>query len=438
MEYSKEIIEGFNKPISNIYLLPANHLIFYKYTSPKNYKNSFNLIKSLCQKTSHKKNRLFHLIIIFYLKILKACGNTLYFKDIDLLIICCFYIGVKVSVNQKNFLSLTKLKSLFDTEKLSYSDEDIRNGEILCLKLLKYNINILTSYDYIRYLLTKDNKIDIFFLEEATKELESKIQQGVKEYIFSKPKNIAEEIITKIKSNIKVKVNVLNPIKLSKNNSSKGVMLRKTEAKNPNFIKSKIEIRILHQPTKTMTFIDRNNTCLNEICNNVKNSNIIYQKKSGKNIRRNFSKINNQISICNSGRNLNSYKTRNDSKRNTHNENYNLNEKIIKFHQIKQNEIYNCKSNNTIFKKPSITNGKSCYMNSREKRRKYPGIKNIKINLKQLLTGRIMNNYRIDPVRFLDICKNQYSNNSEEKKFITDSRNSPYRHRFINSSQLII
>lgn len=52
------------------------------------------------------------------------------------------------------------------------------------MKLLKYNINILTSYDYIRYLLTKNNKIDAFFLKEASIELESKIKEGVRKYIF--------------------------------------------------------------------------------------------------------------------------------------------------------------------------------------------------------------------------------------------------------------
>ena len=73
MEYSTEIIEIFNKPISNIYLSPANHLIFYNYTSPKNYKYSLNLIKYLCEKAPFKKIQLFHLILSFYIKILKAC-----------------------------------------------------------------------------------------------------------------------------------------------------------------------------------------------------------------------------------------------------------------------------------------------------------------------------------------------------------------------------
>ena len=148
------------------------------------------------------------------------------------------------------------------------------------MKLLKYNINILTSYDYIRYLLTKNNKIDAFFLKEASIELESKIKEGVRKYIFSNPKNIAEEIITKIKSNTKFKVNILHPIRLSKNNSIKGAINRKEEVLIQSFVEKKIITKILHQPTKSMAFIDRNVTCLNEIYYNEKNNKIIYQKKS--------------------------------------------------------------------------------------------------------------------------------------------------------------
>ena len=440
MECSSEIIEAFNKPISSIILSPANHLIFYKYASPKNFKYSLNLMKYLCQKTSYKKNRLFHLILSFYLKILKACGNTFYFKDIDLLIICCFYIGVKASINQKHFLPISKLKSLFDTKKFPYSNEDIKDGEILCLKLLKYNINILTSYDYIYYLLSKNNKIDIFLLEESVIELESKIQEDIKDYIICNPKNIAEEIIAKIKSNIIVKINILSPFKLIKNNSSRKEMSRKTETSNDNFIEKKIGAKILHNPTRSMAFIERNTTYINEIFNNEKNNNIIYQKKSGRNIRRDFSKINRQIFVCSSGRNLNTYKIKNSPKKNLYNnnENFNSNQKIIKFQHSKQNELNNYKLNNTIFKKPSITNGQSCYINSRDKRYKNTEIKNIKINFSRLLSNRIINNYRIDPVSFLGICKSQCSNNNEEKQFATDSRNSPYKHKIINTSQLIV
>lgn len=189
-----------------------------------------------------------------------------------------------------------------------------------------------------------------------------------------------------------------------------------------------------------MSFIDRNVTCLNEIYYNEKNNKIIYQKKSGRNFHKNFSNINRQIFLYDSDRNLNKYKTRTDSEKNVHdnNENYNFNEKIIKFQQPNQNELSNSKLNNAIFKKPSITNGQSCYMSSREKKHNNTGIKNIKISFNRFLSNRIMNNYRINPVRFLGICKNKYLNNSEEKKFATDSRNSPYKHKLINSSQLVI
>ena len=77
-------------------------------------------------------------------------------------------------------------------------------------------------------------------------------------------------------------------------------------------------------------------------------------------------------------------------------------------------------------------------MSSREKKHKNTGIKNIKISFNRFLSNRIMNNYRINPVRFLGICKNKYLNNTEEKKSATYSRNSPYKHKLINSSQLVI
>ena len=60
----------------------------------------FSTFKKRLEKTSYKY-RLYHLTLCYYLKILKASENTLYFKDIK---VNKEFLSLEVCLNEKNFI----------------------------------------------------------------------------------------------------------------------------------------------------------------------------------------------------------------------------------------------------------------------------------------------------------------------------------------------
>ena len=216
--HTKKIL---NNPLIDTKLKENKHLIFMKYTSEAYYKYSIDLLETLCQKSKYEnKKLLFHTSLNFLLKILYSCGNIPCLNNYDLLILCSFSLGVKSIVNQHKSPSLNKLKRIYPEKYSSYENEDIKIGEIISIKLLNYNINLLTPYECIFYLLNK-NKEYLYLLDSCIQELDNIIFKGAKKYVFKRPIDIAKESIETIKFKEKKK-NWINTSDKRIYNNSKG------------------------------------------------------------------------------------------------------------------------------------------------------------------------------------------------------------------------
>ena len=226
-----------NNPIIDSKLIENKHLIFIKYTSDLHYKYTIELLEALCQKSKYEnKKLLFHTSLSFLLKILYNCGNIPCLNNYDLLILCAFSLGIKSTENQHKSPSLKKLKKIYPEKYSNYENEEIKIGEIISIKLLNYNINMLTPYECLFYLLNKSN--NLYLLDYCINELDNIIFQGAKKYVFKRPIDIAKESIekSKFKENQRKCVNNINDKKIY--NNSKGLCIYKNNTNKLN-IKSK-------------------------------------------------------------------------------------------------------------------------------------------------------------------------------------------------------
>ena len=384
-----------NNPIIDTKLVENKHLIFIKYTSEIYYKYTIELIETLCKKSKYEnKKLLFHTTLTFLLKILYNSGNIPCFDNYDLLILCAFSLGIKSTENQKKSPSINKLKKIYSEKYSCYENEDIKLGEIICIKLLDYNITILTSYECIFYLLNKYN--NFYLLDYCIQELDNIIFLGAQKYVFKRPIDIAKESIEKAKFKEKQRKNINNNINEKKieNNSKFNYYNKKPKKVLPNNesistnASSTANIsncgyngeRKIYYSSKSKSIIKNK---LKDINNNSRKKTLNREDKDGEindkkvkiniiysNIEKNDLFISPEQRKCNNTNNINnnfeyrkktnkrvifknSYKKKDSDSLNkidiiTDNDN-NYNENII---LLKKNEIYqNCSSPN-IFKKP--------------------------------------------------------------------------------------
>ena len=192
--FFEEILKNKNNSIIEEKYKQKNHLILSEYTSKKYYKYSIDLLKTFLEKTSYtNKTYIFHMSLQYLIKILYNFKNISYIDNYDLLILCSFLLGIKVSINQYNPPFITEVKRKYSDKYSSYSNEEIQKCELICMKLLDYNINVLTPYECIYYLFHKDPNI----LSIITKELENIIYNDLNAFLFKKPYELAQEAIYK-------------------------------------------------------------------------------------------------------------------------------------------------------------------------------------------------------------------------------------------------
>ena len=223
--YQQEIIHNLNKPLFSNIIITNNHLIFNKYSQQRYYKYCFELLDSLSKKCSFKnKNKIFHTSLYYLLNILYNCGNTPYCSNLDLMILSCFFLGIKTVEEQKNMINITKLKNIYPEKYISYDNSEIKKCEMLCIYLLKYDINFITIYDCVCYLLK--NETDIILKSLIFEELGSKmLNEGIKYYIYQNPMELAQEIILLEKQKY---INNNTSIILNKNKTTKKLSCNNT------------------------------------------------------------------------------------------------------------------------------------------------------------------------------------------------------------------
>ena len=218
LETFNETKKYLNFPLIDNKIIEKRHLIFIKYTSELYYKYSIELIETLCKKSKFANTKLlFHTTLSFLLKILYNCGNTPCINNFDLLILCSFSIGIKSVETRNKSPSINRLKKIYQEKYYNYDNNEIKLGEIICLKLMNYNINILTPYESLFYLLYETDNLHLF--EKCIQHLDNLIIGGDKSFIYKKPLDIAKENIDYIikKEKEKIKLNKNYNLTYSKN-----------------------------------------------------------------------------------------------------------------------------------------------------------------------------------------------------------------------------
>ena len=207
MEYEEKIVKTLNKPLIQDIIITRNHSLFVKFTNQRYFKYAFELLDTLVKKSNFEnKNGIFYSSLSYMIKILYNSGNNIYISNFDLIILCSFSLGIKTCEFQKDMISLTKLKNIYSEKYSLYDNAEIKKVEMFCISLINYEINFLTVYDCLFYLL-KNNKN---LLEEANQSFKQKLlNSNIREIVSKKPMDLAHEIIEKKIDKLKINNNII-------------------------------------------------------------------------------------------------------------------------------------------------------------------------------------------------------------------------------------
>ena len=198
-EFYQPILISKNIPLFLEVIQSDIHKIFYKYISEKYYTYIFSLLGTLCKNCPYQnKFPIFYTSLNYILKVLYKLENHPFINNLDLIILNCFTLGIKSITRQELHPSIKKLKNCCYQKYMNYPREQICKGEINCLKLLDYNINILTPYDYIAYLSQNDLRLR----ELSTNNLNSLLKKSLNRYLYEYPLDLAKECLNIIKEKI--------------------------------------------------------------------------------------------------------------------------------------------------------------------------------------------------------------------------------------------
>ena len=185
-------LEKFNEPIikhKNFSI--SNHKIFKKYSSELYQKYTFELLETLCNKSLfEQKTKILYKSIYFLLKFLYKSRNDIFIENYDLMILTSFYLGIKTVENQKKIPSLKRLKNIYKEKFGIYSNKEIKVAEIIYLKLLEYEINFMTVYDFLIYVFNK-NKEYIFVHKDN---LDIMLKQNTTDFCLNTPLELIQKI----------------------------------------------------------------------------------------------------------------------------------------------------------------------------------------------------------------------------------------------------
>ena len=196
MKIENDLIEK-----SNISIIPSKfneqeHKTFIKYITEEKYKYAYDILKILSNNSKSKnKISLFHKSMKCLLKVAYNLYNIDNPFDYDLLILSCFYIGLKLNEIRTKVPKIKKLKEIYPEKYHNYDQKNISQTELICIKLLNYNIDIMTSYDYLFNLLYNNDNL----LDSAYKELENISKNNILDFISKPPLEIALYCINKAK-----------------------------------------------------------------------------------------------------------------------------------------------------------------------------------------------------------------------------------------------
>ena len=142
--------------------LNENLITYYKAYRKTFIKNIFELNK----KFKYKSSIIFKTIIYMDFILFNNTYNNP--KQIEIISLCCFILACKYIELDKNIPKINKFIEIYNTiiNKQNYNFKDIIEYEVICLKLLNYNLCYYTLYDFVNYyfsngilLMNKNNNI---------------------------------------------------------------------------------------------------------------------------------------------------------------------------------------------------------------------------------------------------------------------------------------
>ena len=201
MENIKEVLASLNEPLIKENITLNNHKIFFKYTTEPYIKHIVETFRNLCDRCScNTREKIFYSCLSYLLRILYNCKNDIRIDNFDLVLLSIFYISLKANDLQKKIPRISKLKTIYKEKYRNIDNIEIKKTEILCLKLLNYDINIITPYDCFYYLF-KENE---FLISQLLEILQKKYIKTIMEYVFLKPLDIATQCIEKFQKNTSI------------------------------------------------------------------------------------------------------------------------------------------------------------------------------------------------------------------------------------------
>ena len=210
MKIENDLIEKSNTSIIPSKFNEQEHKTFIEYTTEKNYKYAYDILTILTNNSKSKNTvSLFHKSIKCLLKVIYNLYNIENPFDYDLLILSCFYIGLKLNELRTKVPKIKKLKEIYPEKYHNYDQKSIRQTELICIKLLNYDIDIMTSYDYLFNLLYNNDNL----FDSACKELENITKNNIMDFISKPPLDIAHYCINKAK---RLKHRYMHPSLLNK------------------------------------------------------------------------------------------------------------------------------------------------------------------------------------------------------------------------------
>ena len=185
-------IEKYNEPIiKKKDFSVSNHKIFKKYSSELYQKYTLEILELLSNKSNFEnKTKIFYNSIYFLLKFLYKSKNDVFIENYDLIILTSFYLGIKTVKNQNKIPKLKKLKNIYQQKFGNYSNIEIKETELIYIKLLDYKINFMTIYDFLIYIF-QNNREKIFLYQKS---IEKMLKQDTLHFTILSPFEIIQEV----------------------------------------------------------------------------------------------------------------------------------------------------------------------------------------------------------------------------------------------------
>ena len=123
------------------------------------------------------------------MKFLYKSKNEIFIQNYDLIILVSFYLGIKTVENQNKIPNLFKLKNIYKQKFGNYSNREIKESELVYIQILEYEINFMTIYDFLIYMLKNNNEL----IQLHRKNIDKLLKQNTIDFCTRFPMELIQE-----------------------------------------------------------------------------------------------------------------------------------------------------------------------------------------------------------------------------------------------------